>query len=95
MSARRKSCRKPAGEPCVSVGKHGLCGACHDMTAHSERMRKLNADPEFAKAHSERSMVWPDCPEHLREDYETLRHYMSAREARATLDPAYAAKQSA
>jgi len=30
--------------------------------------------------------VWPDCPEHLREDYETLRKYMRAGEARATLE---------
>ena len=31
---------------------------------------------------------WVDCPTHLREDYKTLRKYMSAREARETLENA-------
>lgn len=33
-----------------------------------------------------RQPIWPDCPEHLKEDYETLRRYMPAREARARLE---------
>lgn len=33
-----------------------------------------------------RGKYWADCPEHLREDYKVLRRYMSAREARTTLE---------
>lgn len=32
------------------------------------------------------SYVWPDCPDDKLEDYKTLRKYMSARQARATLE---------
>ncbi len=30
--------------------------------------------------------TWPDCPPHLREEYETLCRYMPKREARAQLE---------
>ena len=33
-----------------------------------------------------RNFYWHDCPAHLREDYRTLRRYMTAREARARLE---------
>jgi hypothetical protein len=32
--------------------------------------------------------VWPDCPPELRDDYETLRSYFPAREARAMVEAA-------
>lgn len=32
------------------------------------------------------SYAWPDCPDDKMEDYQTLRKYMSARDARATLE---------
>lgn len=58
MTARRKSCRLPIGEPCQSVGKRGPCATCHDTSANAERMSKrmkaLHANPEFTKAHAER-----------------------------------------
>lgn len=45
-----------------------------------ERIRRLNAN------RTARGQSWPDCPGHLLEDYKTLRRYMTAREARATLE---------
>ena len=47
----RPYCRQP--DSCVA-GKRGPCGLCSDTTANAERMRRLNADPEFAVANAER-----------------------------------------
>ena len=50
-------------------------------------------DPAFrernAAAVKASNSKWPDCPPEMTEDYATLRRYMSAREARATLDPTF------
>lgn len=99
MTARRKSCRLPEGEECTAKPR-GRCFRCAPRT-DDERARNAAAvkanwqDPEFrarnAAATKAANSVWPDCPDHLRDDYETLRHYMSATEARATLDPGFTA----
>lgn len=51
----------------------------------AERKRRF---AESARRLGKANAVWPECPEHLRADYETLRRYMSAREARAKLEAA-------
>ena len=51
----RKNCKQP--DACIASSR-GPCRLCSDMTAHAERsaerMRKMNADPEFAAANAER-----------------------------------------
>lgn len=58
-------------------------------------LRATWRDPGFRKRVSEAvragRTVWPDCPSEQRDDYELLRHYMTARKARAALDPAFTA----
>ena len=48
---------------------------------------QLPRDERVRRQHSNgRPPVWPNCPRHMRADYETLRKYMPASEARATLE---------
>lgn len=47
------------------------------------RRRTRNFEGTLRRA---RPPAWPDCPEHLKEDYKLLRKYMTAREARTTLE---------
>jgi transposase len=51
-----------------------------------ERRKRLTESPG-------RSAVWPDCPEHLRADYEMFRFRkrIPAAQARAMLDPGFRA----
>jgi len=70
MSALRQSCRHP--EACVA-GKRGPCRACHDLRGHAERMRKMNADPEFAKANAERMRKLHADPEFAKAKAERMR----------------------
>lgn len=50
----RASCPTPTDCP---AGKRGPCSRCHPQatSANAERMRKLNADPEFAATNAERT----------------------------------------
>ena len=85
----RRNCKHP--DACVA-GARGPCRKCSDLSAHAERMRKLNADPEFAAAHAERAAermrkLSADkrgfaIPDHLRESYNLARRKgFSPREA--------------
>lgn len=52
-----------------------------------ERARRVaNAVRRTPKENWGWPTVWPDCPDDLRADYETLRKYYPAREARAMLE---------
>lgn len=81
----RRNCKHP--DACVA-GARGPCRKCSDLSANAERMRKLNADPEFAAAHAERMRKLHadkrgfSIPDHLRESYNLARRKgFSPREA--------------
>ena len=87
---RRKICTQPLDMPCVSAGQRGPCRLCSDLQANSERMKALHADPDFAKANSERMkalhadrLSW--LPPSRKDEYDTLKKYMTASEARAAM----------
>jgi hypothetical protein len=58
----------------------------------SERSRRYKCNLVFGPGHGGRPRVWPDCPPHLAADYVLFRRKgLRAAEARALLDPGFAA----
>ena len=66
----RRNCKHP--DACVA-GARGPCRKCSDLSANAERMRKLNADPEFAAAAAERMRKLHADPEFAAADAERMR----------------------
>jgi len=68
----RSYCQQP--DACVA-GKRGLCSRCHaeSLLAQAERMRRLNADPEFAAKNAERMRRLNADPEFAAKHAERMR----------------------
>lgn len=81
-SAREVAARFGISRNALSVNMHRWGVRLPD----DELTRRLKEGGRKGGARGGPALVWPDCPEHLREDYETLRRYMSARKARETLE---------
>lgn len=56
------------------------------LPAEERRARQVANAVAMAARSKGRPPIWPDCPEHLQEDYALLRTCMSAGEARAMLE---------
>ena len=56
------------------------------LSPEERRRRRMGAGQRAVANGWGWKQVWPDCPEHLKSDYENMSRYMSKREARRMLE---------
>ncbi|WP_133726884.1 MULTISPECIES: hypothetical protein [unclassified Novosphingobium] len=64
-------------------------------SARIEQLRTPEAQAKRVAGIRAARAVWPDCPPDLASDYANLRRYFTAVDARAMLDPVFAAGRMA